>query len=71
MHTHLEYTKWHLSPSSCLPTMDMGRKLGVGCALLVEGEFGPHLTQCFLSRVLLSDSLSKIVEAGQLITWLS
>ena len=41
------HTKWHLSPSSRLATMDIGRKL-VGSALLGEGELGPHLTQCLL-----------------------
>ena len=30
---------------SHLAATDMGRKLG-GCALLGEGELGPHLTQC-------------------------
>jgi len=32
------HTKWHLSPSSCLATTDIGQKLG-------ERELGPHLTQ--------------------------
>ena len=35
-------TKWHLDPSSRLATIDMGLKLGGGCAFL--GELGPHLT---------------------------
>jgi len=26
-------TKWHLDPSSRLATIDMGRKLGGGCAI--------------------------------------
>jgi len=29
-----------------LATIDMGRKLGEGCATLGEGHLGPHLTQC-------------------------
>jgi len=44
-----QYTKWHLDPSSHLGTIDMGRKLGV-CPLFVEGELGPHLTQCGQGR---------------------
>jgi len=36
-------TKWHLDPSSCFITTDMGQKLWVGCAPFV-GELGPHLT---------------------------
>jgi len=40
-------TKWHLDPSSCLATIDMGRKVG-GCALFWRGELGPLLTQCRL-----------------------
>jgi len=43
------HTKWHLSPSSRLATMDIGRKLG-GCAHLGEGQLGPHLTQCRVGR---------------------
>jgi len=38
------YTKWHLSPSSCLVTTDIGQKLE-GCASLGEGELGRGLTQ--------------------------
>ena len=33
-------TKWHLDPSSCLATRDMGRKLGVGCAPFWERGAG-------------------------------
>jgi len=29
-------SKWHLDPSSCLATIDMGRKVGVTCPLLGE-----------------------------------
>jgi len=36
-------TKWHLDPSSCLATTDVGRKLG-GCAFFEGVELGPHLT---------------------------
>ena len=28
------HTKWHLDPSSCLATIDMGRKVGVLCPFL-------------------------------------
>jgi len=35
---------WHLHPSSCLATADVGRNLG-GCAHWGEVELGPHLTQ--------------------------
>ena len=38
------HTKCHLSPSSSVPTTDIGRKLG-DCALLGEGKLGPHLIQ--------------------------
>jgi len=42
------HTKWHLSPSSRLVTMDIGRKLG---ALSLQGrELGPHLTQCHVGQ---------------------
>ena len=34
------HTKWHLDPSSCLATTNMGQKLGGGCA----GEISFHLT---------------------------
>jgi len=40
------HTKWHLNPSSCLATTDMGQKLG-GCAPF-GGELGSHLTKCGL-----------------------
>ena len=40
------HTKWHLSPSSRLPTTDMGRKLGA--VSLGHDELDPHLTQCRL-----------------------
>ena len=33
-----------------LATIDMGRKLGEGCAPLGEGHLGPHLTQCGQGR---------------------
>jgi len=42
-------TKWRLYPSSRLATIDMGRKLGGGCALFL-GELGRHLTQSRLGR---------------------
>ena len=38
--------KWHLDPSNCLATIDMGQKWGLLCPLFGEGELGPHLTQC-------------------------
>ena len=38
---------WRLHPSSRLGTIDMGQKLGRGCAFFLE-ELGPHLTQCHL-----------------------
>ena len=41
------HTKWHLGPSSPLPTTDIGRKIGRLCPFK-EGELGPHLTQCRL-----------------------
>jgi len=44
------HTKWHLSPPSGLATIHIGRKLGGGCAPLGDGELGPHLTQCRVSR---------------------
>ena len=31
-------TEWHLDPSSCLATIDMGQKLGGGCAVSSGGE---------------------------------
>jgi len=43
------HTKWHLSPSSCLATKDIGRKLE-GCVPLWDGELGAHLTQCGQGR---------------------
>jgi len=33
-----------------LATVDMGRKLGGGCASFRDGELGLHLTQCRLGR---------------------
>jgi len=42
-------TKWHLDPSSRLATTDMGQNIG-GYAPLMEGELGPHLTQCGQGR---------------------
>jgi len=41
------HTKWHLNPSRCLATTDMGRKL-VGYYYALLGELCPHLTQCRL-----------------------
>jgi len=41
-------TKWHLDPSSCLATMDMGWKLGA--VPLLRGIWVPHVTQCHLGR---------------------
>jgi len=41
------HTKWHLTPSSRLATMDTGKNWG-GSAPLEEGELCPHLTQCSL-----------------------
>ena len=41
--------KWHLDPSSRLATIDMGQKLGGGCALF-SGELGPHRIQSRLGR---------------------
>jgi len=35
-------------PSSRFDTMDMGQKVGAAVPLFVEGELGPHLTQCRL-----------------------
>ena len=41
------HTMCHLDPSSSFATVDMSRKLGGGSApLFLEGELGPHLTQC-------------------------
>ena len=37
------HIKWHLSPSSCLATTNIGRKMG-DCAPLGEGELGLHVT---------------------------
>ena len=39
------HTKWQLDPFSRLATIDMGQKLGGGCALFFWGELGPHRTQ--------------------------
>jgi len=43
--------QWHLDPSSCLATTDMGQKLGAAVPLF--GGMGPHLTQHGLGRGLL------------------
>jgi len=56
------HTKWHLSPSSHLATTDTGRKLG-GCAPL-EGELGPHLTQCRIGRGLPLYRLASMQPSG-------
>jgi len=42
-------TKWHLNPSSRLATTYVGRKMW-DCASFLEGELGPHLTQCGQGR---------------------
>ena len=35
-------TKWHLDPSSRLPTTDMGQKLGAAVPPFWAGELGPQ-----------------------------